>query len=303
VTEGFSKLQALSAVRDDRTLTKAEKLVLVMLISHASKSGECFPSFDLLAKECDMARSVVAQALADLRARGVASPVRVHVTRRYRAAGRGRDPNVYRLELSPAGGLKSRPSKSGGRTQVGDVLSPEIDRSKSEKGPVLSPAGGLEAVHEAVHEAGKGSAATSAAGSFALEAPQGKAPKKRSSRSKPRSPQGPAHQQVTKAYFEAFRAQHGRDPIFAGAEGSAVSRLLKKLEGKGDAPEACRRIGVAFRNYRKATVTILDIARAPDSFASDDAPRRNAVAVQRGGLNPDLLEAARARGEALAAGE
>jgi hypothetical protein len=297
VSEGFSKLQALSAVRDDRTLSKAEKLVLLMLISHANKSGECFPSFETLADECDMARSVVAKAVADLRARGAASPVQVTATRRYRAAGRGRDPNVYRLDLSPAGGLKSRSSKSGGRTQVVGVLSPEIGRSTSEKGPVLSPAGGLEAGKEAVQEAGKRSAATSAAGSFALEAPNfqktKRAPKKR-----PKAPNDEAHRQVVESYFEAFRAQHGRDPIFAGAEGKAVLRLLEKL--KGDAPEACRRIGVAFRNYRQATVTIFDIAKRPDSFTSDDPPRRGAAAVQLGDLPPELEAAARARGEALA---
>jgi hypothetical protein len=267
----FSKLQALSAVRDNRTLSKAEKLVLVMLISHASNVGECFPSLDLIAEECDMARSVVAAAVSTLRARGASSPVRVHATRRYRATGRGREPNVYTLELSPAGGPSKPRPKSGGRTQVGDVLSPEIARSKSEKVPVLSPAGGLEAGNEAVQEAGKGSAATSAAGTFTLEAPTSKAAKrapakKRSKAAKPAS-NGEAHKQVVDCYFAEWQAKYGgKSPIFRSREGKAVHDLLEVLNG--DAAEACNRIRNAFSSWNWKGKTILAIAGNPDAFSA-----------------------------------
>jgi hypothetical protein len=259
---GFSKLHALSAIRDDRTLSKAERLVLVMLISHASKTGECFPSIDLLADETAMARCVVADALTSLRSRGAASPVSLAVEHRASAKGRGRVSNLYRLHLSPPGRLKSARSKSAEQTQVPKDLSLEIERPKSGKGPDLSLADRLEAGHEAGHEAGKGSAATSVAGSFALEAPTPRAKKKPS---KP-APNGGDHQAVTKCYFDEWQAKHeGAAPVFRAREGKAVSDLLAALNG--NVAEACTRIRNCFASWNWKGKTILTIAGSPDAFA------------------------------------
>ena len=47
----FSKLEALTAVRGDRTLDAKQRLVLVMLISHADAQGQCYPAMTTLAAE------------------------------------------------------------------------------------------------------------------------------------------------------------------------------------------------------------------------------------------------------------
>lgn len=92
-----------------------------------------------------------------------------------------------------------------------------------------------------------------------------------------------AHKVVVDFYFQAFEDRHARKPVFDGAEGKAVERLLDKLGG--DASEACRRIRIAFGSWKGASVTIRDIATKPDAFASAEPPRngRGAPIVQRGG--------------------
>ena len=217
-----------------------------------------------------MARSVVAAAVSSLRVRGSASPVQVVVVRRCRVAGRGRESNVYRLDLSPTGGLKSASPKSNGRTQVPDDLSPKIERPESEKRPDLSPAGGLEAGNEAVQEAGKGSAATSAAGTFTLEAPTSKAVKRATARKPSKAGKsatnGEAHKQVVDCYFAEWQAKHeGKNPVFRSREGKAVQDLLEALNG--NTAEACNRIRNAFSSWNWKGKTILAIAGNPDAFS------------------------------------
>lgn len=103
-----------------------------------------------------------------------------------------------------------------------------------------------------------------------------------------------AHKQVVDCYFDAFKAQHGREPVFDGADGTAVKRLLKKL--KGDGAEACRRVRNAFTTFRAASVTIRLIATNPDAFASPEAPK--GVGVQRGPDDAKLIARLRAEGTA-----
>ncbi|HEX3850348.1 MAG TPA: hypothetical protein VHW01_05240 [Polyangiaceae bacterium] len=126
------------------------------------------------------------------------------------------------------------------------------------------------------------------------KAKTGKAAKPK--RAEPTAPPG-AYKQVVDCYFEAFKAQHGREPVFDGVEGRAVNRLLAKL--KGDALEACRRVRNAFTTFRAASVTIRAIASTPDAFASPETPRGGA-AVQRGPHDAELIARLRAEGTANA---
>jgi len=101
-----------------------------------------------------------------------------------------------------------------------------------------------------------------------------------------------AHREVVEAYFQAFKAQHGREPTFDGADGTAVKRLLAKL--KGDGTEACRRVRNAFTTFRARSVTIRDIASKPDAFASPEVPK--GVDVQRSPADQELVARMRAQG-------
>lgn len=96
-------------------------------------------------------------------------------------------------------------------------------------------------------------------------------PKKRSKKTKTGDVDPSSHRIVVESYFESFRGKHGKDPVFGSAEGSAVNRLLAKLNG--DASEACRRVANAFGSWRGASVTIGDIASKPDAFATLEPPR------------------------------
>jgi hypothetical protein len=96
-------------------------------------------------------------------------------------------------------------------------------------------------------------------------------PRKRSKKAKGAEVDPISYRSVVDAYFVGFRWKHGKDPVFGSAEGSAVNRLLGKLNG--NAVEACRRIANAFGSWRGASVTIGDIATKPDAFATLEPPR------------------------------
>jgi hypothetical protein len=129
----FNPLKALNALRDARSYSKAEKLVLVMVVSHTDRYGTSYPSLDTLAVECAMARSVVATAVANLLKR-TDGPVQITASHQGRRDGSGgRGPNRYQLRLSPAGGRKVAAVESGGRTEVDGDLSPKSGGVESEK--------------------------------------------------------------------------------------------------------------------------------------------------------------------------
>jgi hypothetical protein len=96
-------------------------------------------------------------------------------------------------------------------------------------------------------------------------------PKKRSKKAKGAEVDPISYRSVVDAYFVGFRGKHGKDPVFGSAEGSAVKRLLVKLNG--DPAEACRRVANAFASWRGGSVTIGDIATKPDAFTTLEPPR------------------------------
>lgn len=213
----FSKLEALTVVRDDRSLSKAEKLVLVMLISRASTKatrradrvvppGSSWPSLETLAEDCGMARSIVAAAIKTL-PKKAGGRLTLTVEHWGRADGSGgRSSNLYRLTLNPESGLKSSAVKSNSQTQPQGDLSPKAREVESEKPWGLSPPGGLEAGKEA-----------------------GKRSRKASKRT---ASQAAADPQVPQLWAH-YHAEHERlrqvAPVFAPSQRGAVGKAWKEM--------------------------------------------------------------------------
>jgi len=113
------------------------------------------------------------------------------------------------------------------------------------------------------------SASTSDTPPLALEPPPSEPrPKKRSNtKRKPKPAKAPVqtsdHKQVVDHYFRTFEAHRGEKPIFEGAEGKAVQRLLKSM---GSAERACRVVTLAFASWMGDTVTIREIASNPSRY-------------------------------------
>jgi hypothetical protein len=121
----FSKLEALSAVRDDRTLEAKERLVLVMLVAHTDAHGRCYPSLERLAESTGLARRSVVAALAALRTPGRALPVSIATNSRGKPpSGGGRPPNMYTLTVEFGARAASNSGASTGQ-QVPESPSPE----------------------------------------------------------------------------------------------------------------------------------------------------------------------------------
>jgi hypothetical protein len=98
------------------------------------------------------------------------------------------------------------------------------------------------------------------------------------------------HKRVTEHYFAEFRRQRGVDPVFRGAEGKAVQRLVEAL----GAARACEAITTAFKSFRAGNVTILQIAKDPLGF--EPLHGRAPVGGRAGDLADGLaLRAQRAR--------
>lgn len=211
------------------------------------------------------------------------SPVRITRRARFLKNGRGRTSDEWRLILcdqpaAPAGYSKATNRNDVPLEQPGELgltgSSLPTNRQMAPDQPA-PPAG--DPCRDPRSDPRRDPASRSSAGTepFNLTAPENarkRAPKPKKPTTTTRkqraskTPSDPtAHKQVTAQYFESFSAKNGRDPIFGGAEGAAVTRLLAKL--KGDAEEARRRIVIAYTKHWRDSVTILDIAKNPDAFA------------------------------------
>lgn len=89
---------------------------------------------------------------------------------------------------------------------------------------------------------------------------------------RPRKPKAEAerpasseHKRVVDCYFESFTARRGSKPVFGGAEGKAISRLMEKAGGAEAAIEIIKSAFAPTR-FRSDTATILVIARDPSAF-------------------------------------
>lgn len=242
------------------------------------------------------------------------SPVKVERRPRWKSDGSGRDSDEWRLVLlvetrlkrKPASGLK--PVSSGSPLPIegtsGEVFQPEVGSSLTGSGrsfnrkPTSADRRRIDGVIDGEDPPRQNSVGSKG---LVLTPPEGT---KRTAKAKPKSKtktrktdvDPAARKQVTDQYFASFAERHGRQPIFAGSEASAVTRLLTKL--KANADEATRRIRIAYgSHWREGNVTILDIARNPDAFATESTRKTNGGVhrPQRGGLSSELE--ARARGE------
>lgn len=102
----FLPLDAIRAVRSNRTLRAHERLVVLTLISHANDDGVAFPSGALLVKETALSKASVWRALAELERRGWIARRSVPV-----AVGKGQH-NKYTLTVSVGDSLKGRQSQA-----------------------------------------------------------------------------------------------------------------------------------------------------------------------------------------------
>ncbi|MCA9594089.1 MAG: helix-turn-helix domain-containing protein [Myxococcales bacterium] len=282
----FSKLEALTAVRGDRTLDAKQRLVLVMLISHADAQGQCYPAMTTLAAETGLSRRSVVAALADLRQRGAATPVSVTVTAKGTAPkGGGRPPNLYslRVENGAARAPNSGPSNAQYAHQTdaqdGEEFCANADGVMRKNRHEFSAPVALEAGHEAVQEAGHYSARQSARASQPSLPVIGESPKSAKvaakTKRKPRKPKGKGkpertaedradYQRIVEAYFRAFERKTGRKPAAFGArEGKSVWTLLDKVGVK----TAIRTVNNAVLSDFGSTTSVNVIAAEPDRFA------------------------------------
>lgn len=302
----FSKLEALSAIRDDRRLDAKERIVLVMLLSHADRKGQCYPSMPRLADETGLSLRSVASAIRSLRKRGVDSPVRVVAVPSSMVPYQGgRPPNLYTLSLGTlvhhlhetTPGNHAPVARKGGSQPEGGFVQKVGGVSCKTGGGFHAPVAleaGHEAGHEAVHTPSRPSAPVSSA-QFELVAEQKAEPSKpkRRAAKKPRAPKKPkkaervrteaetkAHGRVVEFYFEAFEQKTKRRPVFQGREGKSVWKLLDAIHPRGSSERAVEIIRNAMANEFGGTTCINVIANYPNKYAAP--PRTNGKVLVQG---------------------
>jgi len=243
----------------ESTLPSRQKLLLLAILDHWSKR-ERFPRPGIarLMRLCTMCRGAVVANLAELVTSGVLPDP--HPRRPDGSVWSGKSSHydiekaVYRLDRlsSDATGLLRRPNRS--TPGVKPVYPVDPKEQKEQKEPIpTAPTSGT--VDEPL--------ALSAPEPAKATAPNAK-PRPRGKTKLPDPEAGARHQRVVEHYCATFQAKRGEAPLFDGAEGTAVKRLLKKC--KGDADKACRIITHAFGSFQADTITILGIARDPGRF-------------------------------------
>jgi len=93
---------------------------------------------------------------------------------------------------------------------------------------------------------------------------------------KPKKPPCGPHAQVVAHWCKAFENTRSRKYVFqASRDGASVKKIL--ADAKGDVGEACRRIDAAFADTKfwSAKVTLGQIAKDPNTFATLDPPPRS----------------------------
>ena len=163
----------LAAWAMDVDVPPREKLMLILIASHANDDGECFPSQTTLAYRSGLSRRTVLRSLAELEERGV-------ITRRQRRrpdGSRSSDTirlNVHGAPVRPplaAGNLTDRArvvfppqgdSVSPGGDNVthhGDSVSPHGDNDDATRCPVVTAEPVIEPIREPVRESSAADAA------------------------------------------------------------------------------------------------------------------------------------------------
>ncbi len=163
----------LAAWAMDVDVPPREKLMLILIASHANDDGECFPSQTTLAYRSGLSRRTVLRSLAELEERGV-------ITRRQRRRPDGsRSSDTIRLNVH---GAPVRPPLAGGNltdgarvtfppqgdnvspgsdnlTRHGDSVSPHGDNDDAARCPVVTAEPVIEPIREPVRESSAADAA------------------------------------------------------------------------------------------------------------------------------------------------
>ena len=174
----------LAAWAMDVDVPPREKLLLILIASHANDEGECFPSQTTLAYRSGLSRRTVLRSLAELEERGV-------ITRRQRRRPDGsRSSDTIRLNVH---GAPVRPPLSGGSladrarvvfapqgdsvapggatlSQQGDSVSPHGDNDDAARCPVVTAEPVIEPIREPVRESSAANAAAQQPGPSASTA-------------------------------------------------------------------------------------------------------------------------------------
>ena len=174
----------LAAWAMDVDVPPREKLLLILIASHANDDGECFPSQTTLAYRSGLSRRTVLRSLAELEERGV-------ITRRKRRRPDGsRSSDTIRLNVH---GAPVRPPLAGGNltdgarvtfppqgdsvspggdnvTHHGDSVSPHGDNDDATRCPVVTAEPVIEPIREPVRESSAADAAAQQPGPSASTA-------------------------------------------------------------------------------------------------------------------------------------
>lgn len=174
----------LAAWAMDVDVPPREKLLLILIASHANDEGECFPSQTTLAYRSGLSRRTVLRSLAELEERGV-------ITRRQRRRPDGsRSSDTIRLNVH---GAPVRPPLAGGNltdgarvtfppqgdsvspggdslTRHGDSVSPHGDNDDTARCPVVTAEPVIEPISEPVRESSAADAAAQQPGPSASTA-------------------------------------------------------------------------------------------------------------------------------------
>ena len=174
----------LAAWAMDVDVPPREKLLLILIASHANDEGECFPSQTTLAYRSGLSRRTVLRSLAELEERGV-------ITRRKRRRPDGsRSSDTIRLNVH---GAPVRPPLAGGNltdgarvtfppqgdsvspsgdnlTRHGDSVSPHGDNDDATRCPVVTAEPVIEPIREPVRESSAANAAAQQPGPSASTA-------------------------------------------------------------------------------------------------------------------------------------
>ena len=160
----------LAAWAMDVDVPPREKLLLILIASHANDEGECFPSQTTLAYRSGLSRRTVLRSLAELEERGV-------ITRRQRRRPDGsRSSDTIRLNVH---GAPVRPPLAGGNLTdgarvtfppQGDSVSPHGDNDDAARCPVVTAEPVIEPIREPVRESSAANAAAQQPGPSASTA-------------------------------------------------------------------------------------------------------------------------------------
>ena len=174
----------LAAWAMDVDVPPREKLMLILIASHANDEGECFPSQTTLAYRSGLSRRTVLRSLAELEERGV-------INRRQRRRPDGsRSSDTIRLNVH---GAPVRPPLAGGNltdgarvtfppqgdsvsphgdnlTRHGDSVSPHGDNDDAARCPVVTAEPVIEPIREPVRESSAADAAAQQPGPSASTA-------------------------------------------------------------------------------------------------------------------------------------